>query len=63
MSDGQSLEGIGVVPDKTIGPTGQALAEGTDPVLAYAATMFGAQLTPEQAGRLYFIKRQSETER
>jgi len=60
MSDGQRLEGKGVVPDVAIVPTGRALAETRDPILAYAAKMDGVQLPPEDAGKFYFITRPPE---
>lgn len=60
MSDGQRLEGKGVVPDVPIVPTGRALAEKADPILAYAAKMEGAQLSAEDAGKFYFITRPPE---
>lgn len=60
MSDGQRLEGKGVVPDVPIVPTGRALAEKDDPILAYAANMEGAQLSAEDAGKFYFITRPPE---
>jgi C-terminal processing protease CtpA/Prc len=56
MSDGHRLEGAGVVPDIALGPTGRALAEKTDPLLAYAASLFGAQISEEDAGKYYFIR-------
>jgi C-terminal processing protease CtpA/Prc len=55
MSDGNRLEGVGVIPDLAIGPTGRALAEGSDPVLAYAASLFGARMSQDEAGKYYFI--------
>ena len=60
MSDGQRLEGTGVTPDFIQIPTGQALAEKTDPVLAYAAVLCGARVTPVDAGKFYFIARVPE---
>ena len=60
MSDGKRLEGVGVVPDALVGPTGQALLEGNDPVLSYATSLFGAKLTPAEAGKFYFIRQQPE---
>jgi C-terminal processing protease CtpA/Prc len=55
MSDGQRLEGAGVVPDKAVGPTSFALAKKTDPVLAYAVSEFGVRLSAEDAGKYYFM--------
>jgi C-terminal processing protease CtpA/Prc len=55
MSDGQRLEGNGVIPDIAIGPSDIAYAAKTDPVLAYAASLSGAALSPEDAGKYYFM--------
>ena len=55
MKDGQRLEAKGVIPDLMRVPTSQALAEKTDPVLAYAAELFGVRISPEEAGKFYFI--------
>jgi hypothetical protein len=38
----KSPPGVGVIPDKSIGPTPMALAQKDDPVLAYAASLLGA---------------------
>ncbi len=60
MKDGSRLEGVGVIPDEAIGPTPLGLAKKADPVLAQAAMMLGAQLTPEQAGKFYFMTGKQE---
>jgi C-terminal processing protease CtpA/Prc len=62
MSDGKRLENFGVLPDVGVGPTGFALLNGQDPVLAYAAGKFDAKLTPEQAGKYYFLTKKPEDE-
>ena len=56
MSDGQRLEGTGVVPDIAVGPSGRSLADKTDPVLGYATSLLGAPISAEEAGKYYFMR-------
>ena len=53
MSDGGSLEKVGVEPDDTLLPRPSDLAAGRDPVLAEAIGRAGGRITPEEAGRLF----------
>jgi carboxyl-terminal processing protease len=56
MSDGRSLEHVGVTPDQILLPTPPALAAKLDPVLAYAASLAGVAIPPDKAGALFPVE-------
>lgn len=56
MTDGRSLERVGVTPDELKLPTAVELAAKHDSVLAYAASLAGVSMTPEKAGTLFPVE-------
>jgi carboxyl-terminal processing protease len=53
MSDGKSLEHIGVTPDEWLSPMAEALSTGSDPVLAHSVVKVGGTLSAEDAWKLF----------
>lgn len=56
MTDGKSLERVGVSPDELMLPSAADIAAGRDPVLSRAATLAGFDISPEKAGTFFPIE-------
>ena len=56
MSDGKSLEGVGVTPDELLLPSAADLAAKRDPVMARAAAAVGFELPPDKAGAMFPVE-------
>lgn len=56
MTDGKSLEHVGITPDELLLPTPSDMAAKRDPVLSYAAKLLGIELSPEKAGTIFPVQ-------
>lgn len=53
MTDGNSLEKVGVKPDEVVLASGVDLATNQDPVISRAAEILGFKIDPEKAGKFF----------
>jgi len=56
MSDGKSLEHVGVQPDYVVIPTGEDVAKQRDPALAKALELAGTNVSSDDAGKFFRYK-------
>ncbi len=56
LSDGHSLEHVGVTPDELMLPRATDLASQSDPVLAHAAQLAGLNISAEKAGAMFPVE-------
>jgi hypothetical protein len=55
MTDGKSLEKIGVTPDELLLPSATDMANKRDSILSHAASLASVEISPETAGGLFPI--------
>lgn len=56
MTDGKSLEKLGVTPDELLLPTASDMSLLRDPVLSRAAERAGLKISPEKAGAIFPVE-------
>jgi C-terminal processing protease CtpA/Prc len=56
MTDGKSLEKLGVTPDELILPTASDMNQQMDPVLARALELAGIKVSPQKAGAFFQVE-------
>ena len=56
MTDGNSLEHHGVIPDEVLLPSPEELAVGADPQLARACQIAGVPISSGAAGQIFPVK-------
>jgi C-terminal processing protease CtpA/Prc len=56
MTDGKSLEHVGVIPDELLNPTAEDMANMRDPVMVRALELAGVRIDPVKAGAMFPIE-------
>jgi C-terminal processing protease CtpA/Prc len=56
MTDGKSLEHVGVVPDELLKPSAEEMAANRDPVLARAFEVLGVKVDAARAGAMFPVE-------
>lgn len=56
MTDGKSLEHVGVTPDELLKPSAEDMAANRDPVLARAFDLLGVKIDPSRTGTMFPVE-------